>query len=134
MKTAEELYEISQRRIPEMVDEIMDGVKEHISKRCEEEAYKGSTYYTCYLKDGNAFVRRKLVERCLDLSDYFEEEKHCKVSIEDSGSDTTCSLVFTVSWNGKPKILGSWGFGGKNAHIYDTDNGYRDAYEEIYED
>ena len=127
MKTAEELYEISQRRIPEMVDEIMNGVKEHISERCEEEAYKGCTYYTCYLKNGNGFVRRMLVDRCMELADYFEEEKHYKVSIEDSGSDTKCSLYFTVSWDGKPKIIGNWGFG-KSVHVYDTDNGINDEY------
>ena len=41
MKTAEELYEISKNKAPEIVAEILSGVKEKIILRCEEEAHKG---------------------------------------------------------------------------------------------
>lgn len=128
MLNAKQLYEISQQRIPELVDEIMKGVKEHIIEQCKREANRGATYYTIYLKEGNRFIRNKLVEECLELAGFFErEENGFKVSIDDGGSDTRVIFYFTVSWNGKPHIVGSYGFG-KNEHVYDTDNGFNDDY------
>lgn len=58
MKTAQELYEISKRRTPEIVAKILYGAKEHIIQRCEEEADKGSTNYTIYLNQGLIFYQR----------------------------------------------------------------------------
>lgn len=126
MLKAKELYEISQRRIPEIVDEIMCGVKEHIIERCEEEANKGGTFYTIYLKEGNIFVKEKLLEECFELAGFFENNGY-KVSIDDGGNDTRILIYFTVSWNGKPEIIGRYGFG-KNKHVYDTENGVNDEY------
>lgn len=40
MKTAQELYKISKTKAPEIVDEILKGVKEHVIQKCEEEACK----------------------------------------------------------------------------------------------
>lgn len=49
IKTATELYEISKTKVPEIVADILKGVREHIIQRCEEEANKGATYYSIYL-------------------------------------------------------------------------------------
>ena len=52
MKTAKELYNITQNSVPRIVNDILCGVKEHIIKRCEEEANRGKGHYTIYLKRG----------------------------------------------------------------------------------
>ena len=55
IKTAQELYEISQTKAPEIVADILEGVREHVIQRCEDEANKGATYYSIYLKKGLFF-------------------------------------------------------------------------------
>ena len=57
MKTAQELYKIAQTKPSEIVAGILDGVREHIIQRCEQEANKGATYYSIYLKEGKSFIK-----------------------------------------------------------------------------
>lgn len=68
IKTATELYAISKNKAPEIVAGILDGVKEHIIERCEEEANKGATYYSIYLKKGLYFVKDLLLEECIKVA------------------------------------------------------------------
>ena len=59
MKTAKELYNITQNSVPRIVNDILCGVKEHIIKRCEEEANRGEGHYTIYLKRGLSVAKKK---------------------------------------------------------------------------
>lgn len=61
MKTATELYEISQTKAPKIVADILDGVKEHAIQRCEEEANKGAAYYSIHLNQGLCFIKNLLL-------------------------------------------------------------------------
>lgn len=99
MKIAQELYEISKSKAPEIVANILDGVKEHIIQRCEQEANQGGTYYSIDLKRGYHVVKDLLLEECIDIAKEFE---HCgyKVSIEDKGNGYYVNFVMTFSWNG----------------------------------
>lgn len=127
MINAEEMYEISINRIPEIVNEIMDGVKEHIIQRCEQEANKGATYYTFRFKNGNEFVKEKLVSKCLELAKFFEENGY-KISIDNGGNGVIISLYFTVSWNNKIKIISNRFGISKNIHVYDSESGVNYEY------
>ena len=85
IKTAQELYEISKIKAPEIVSDILNGVKEHIIQRCEQEANKGATYYSIYLKKGLSYTKDLLLEECIKLAKEFENNGY-KVSIEDNGN------------------------------------------------
>lgn len=98
MKRAEELYEITQKRIPEIVDKVMDGAKEHIVKRCEEEANKGAVFYTFYLKEVENFVENVLFDECIKLAHEFEEMGY-KIEIGDYGNGYFLNYIFTISWD-----------------------------------
>lgn len=118
MKTANELYEITQKQIPKIVENIMDGVKEHIIQRCEEEALKGATYYEIYLKHGIFFVKDKLLEECIKLAKEFEDNGY-KVSIEDDGNGYYVNFIMRFTWHGEVVRC-------RDVEIlYDTDNGCR---------
>lgn len=120
MKTATELYEISQTKAPEIVANILDGVKEHIIERCEEEANKGATHYSIYLKRGLFFTKDLLLEECIKLVKEFEDNGY-KVSIEDSGNSYYVDFVMIFSW-GDAVVKYNRGFG-HNELLYTTDDG-----------
>lgn len=122
MKTAEELYEISKSKVPEIVANILDGVKEHVTQRCEQEANQGGTYYSINLKRGYHFVKGLLLEKCIDIAKEFE---HCgyKVSIEGKDNDCYVDFVMTFSWDGKiNKVKDNHAYLGYKV-LYTTDNG-----------
>lgn len=121
IKTAQELYEISQTKAPEIVDDILDGVKEHIIQRCEQEANKGATYYSIYLKKGLSFVKDLLLEECIKIAKEFENNGY-KVSIEDSGNGYYVDFIMYFSWNDKVVEFGGRSFG-HNELLYTTDSG-----------
>lgn len=98
MYSAKELLKISKEKTPLLVNDIMKGVKEHIIKRSEEEANKGSTYYTIYLRRGMRFIESELLVRVLELVKEFEKHGY-KVVIEDDGNDYFVEYVITFSWN-----------------------------------
>ena len=120
MKTAQELYEISKKKAPEIVTEILDGVREHIIQRCEEEANKGATYYSIYLKKGLSFIKDLLLEECIKLVKEFEDNGY-KVSIEDTGNDYYADFVMRFSWNGRLSEFNEKSFG-HNELLYTTDD------------
>ena len=101
MKTASELYEISKTQAPKIVAGILEGVREHIIQRCEQEANKGATYYSIYLKRGYAFVKDLLLQECIKLVKEFENNNY-KVTIEDDGNDYYVNFILTFSWNSYP--------------------------------
>lgn len=121
MKTAQELYKISQVKAPEIVAGILDGVREHIIERCEEEANKGATYYSIYLKKGLSFTKDLLLEECIKLAKEFEENGY-KVSIEDIGNGYYVSLVMRFSWSDRIVWFDGGSFG-HNKLLYTTDDG-----------
>lgn len=120
MKLASELYKISQTKAPEIVADIMHGVKEHVEKRCEEKANKGATNYTIYLKEGLSFTKSLLLKECVSLAKEFEDNGY-KVSIEDSGNGYYLNFIITFSWDGRVSITHS-SFNNKNL-LYTTDRG-----------
>ena len=121
MKTAQELYEISQTKAPEIIADILDGVREHIIQRCEEEANKGATYYSMYLKKGLSYTKDLLLEECIKIVKEFENNGY-KVSIEDNGNGYYVDFIMHFSWNDKVVELNSRSFGHKEL-LYTTDNG-----------
>lgn len=121
IKTATELYEISKNKAPEIVAGILDGVREHIIQRCEEEANKGATYYSIYLKKGLYFVKDLLLEECIKVAKEFEDNGY-KVSIEDSGNGYYANFVMRLSWDDKIVKFNDRSFG-HNELLYTTDNG-----------
>lgn len=72
IKTAQELYKISQTKAPEIVAGILEGVREHIIQRCEEEANEGATYYSIYLKKGLFYTKDLLLEKCIKIAKEFK--------------------------------------------------------------
>ena len=121
MKTAQELYKISQIKAPEIVAAILEGVREHIIQRCEEEANKGATYYSIYLKKGLSYTKDLLLEECIKLVKEFENNGS-KVSIEDSGNGYYANFVMRFSWDDKIVKFNDRSFG-HNELLYTTDNG-----------
>lgn len=120
IKTAQELYEISKNKAPEIVAGILDGVREHIIQRCEEEANKGATYYSIYLKKGLYFVKDLLLEKCIKVAKEFEDNGY-KVSIEDSGNGYYANFVMRLSWDDKIVKFNDRSFG-HNELLYVTDD------------
>ena len=121
MKTAQELYKISQIKAPEIVAAILEGVREHIIQRCEEEANKGATYYSIYLKKGLSFTKDLLLEECIKIAKEFEDNGY-KVSIEDNGNGYYVDFIMRFSWNDKVVEFDGRSFG-HNELLYTTDNG-----------
>lgn len=121
IKTAQELYEISKNKAPEIVAGILDGVREHIIQRCEEEANEGATYYSIYLKKGLSYTKDLLLEECIKLVKEFENNGY-KVSIEDSGNGYYANFVMRFSWNNKIVKFNDRSFG-HNELLYTTDSG-----------
>lgn len=121
IKTAQELYEISKNKAPEIVAGILDGVREHIIQRCEEEANKGATYYSIYLKKGLSYTKDLLLEECIKLVKEFENNGY-KVSIEDFGNGYYANFVMRFSWSDKVVEFDGKSFG-HNELLYTTDNG-----------
>lgn len=121
IKTAQELYEISQTKAPEIVAGILDGVREHIIERCEEEANKGATYYSIYLKKGLFYTKDLLLEECIKIAKEFENNGY-KVSIEDSGNGYYANFVIRFSWDDKIVKFNDRSFG-HNELLYTTDSG-----------
>lgn len=97
MKTAQELYKISQTKAPEIVANILDGVREHVIQKCEERANSGATNYTIYLRDSLYFTKELLLRECIKLVKEFEDKGY-KVSIEDDGNGYYVNLVISFSW------------------------------------
>ena len=121
MKTAQELYKISQIKAPEIVAAILEGVREHIIQRCEGEANKGATYYSIYLKKGLFYTKDLLLEECIKIAKEFENNGY-KVSIEDSGNGYYANFVMRFSWDDKIVKFNDRSFG-HNELLYTTDNG-----------
>ena len=121
IKTAQELYEISKNKAPEIVAAILEGVREHIIQRCEEEANKGATYYSIYLKKGLFFTKDLLLEECIKIAKEFEDNGY-KVSIEDNGNGYYVDFIMRFSWNNKVVEFDGRSFG-HNELLYTTDNG-----------
>lgn len=121
MRTAQELYEISKTKAPEIVADILDGIREHITQRCEQEANKGATYYSIYLKKGLSFTKDLLLEECVRIVKEFEGNGY-KVSIEDYGNGYYVDFVIHFSWDGKVVEFDGRSFGHKEL-LYTTDNG-----------
>ena len=120
IKTAQELYKISQIKAPEIVSDILNGVKEHIIQRCEQEANKGATYYSIYLKKGLFYIKDLLLEECIKIAKEFENNGY-KVSIEDSGNGYYVDFIMRFSWNDKVVKFDGKSFG-HNKLLYTTDN------------
>ena len=120
IKTAQELYKISQIKEPEIVAAILEGVREHIIQRCAEEANKGATYYSIYLKKGLYFVKDLLLEECIKVAKEFEDNGY-KVSIEDSGNGYYANFVMRLSWDDKIVKFNDRSFG-HNELLYVTDD------------
>ena len=120
IKTAQELYEISKNKAPEIVAGILDGVREHIIQRCEEEANKGATYYSIYLNKGLSFIKDLLLEECIKIAKEFEDNGY-KVSIEDNGNGYYVDFIMRFSWNDKVVKFDGKSFG-HNELLYTTDN------------
>lgn len=121
MKTAQELYKISQTKAPEIVAGILEGVREHVIQRCEDEANKGATYYSIYLKKGLSYAKDLLLEECIKIAKEFEDNGY-KVSIEDSGNGYYANFVMRFSWDDKIVKFNDRSFG-HNELLYTTDNG-----------
>ena len=121
MKTAQELYEISQTKAPEIIADILDGVREHIIQRCEQEANKGATYYSIYLNKGLSFIKDLLSEECIKIAKESEDNGY-KVSIEDNGNGYYVDFIMRFSWNDKVVEFDGKSFG-HNELLYTTDNG-----------
>ena len=119
MKTAQELYEISQTKAPEIIADILDGVREHIIQRCEQEANKGATYYSIYLNKGLSFIKDLLLEECIKIAKEFEDNGY-KVSIEDNGNGYYVDFIMRFSWNDKVVEFDGRSFG-HNELLYTTD-------------
>ena len=120
MKTAMELYEISKTKAPEIVEDILKGVREHVIQRCEEEANKGATYYSIYLKKGLFLTKTLLLEECIKLAKEFEENGY-KVSIEDNGNGYYVDFIMYFSWSGELIKFDVRSFD-YNELLYTTDN------------
>ena len=132
IKSANELYEISKTQAPILVEEVLDGVKEHCIKKCEEKAInEGGTYYSIYLKQTYGFVKELLLKKCIELVKEFEENDY-KISIDDSGNGYYVNFIITFSWNGAVQGRSRKTFGG-NQHLYDTDNGVINEDTENYD-
>lgn len=127
MKTAQELYEISKTKAQEIVAEILSGVKEKVILRCEEEAYKGATYYTIRLEQGLSYIKDLLLEECLKIAKEFENNEY-KVSIEDHGNGYYINFRMTFSWNNKGTPSSSKLH---NYCLYNTDKGIIKEHERI---
>lgn len=121
IKTAQELYEISKNKAPEIVAGILEGVREHIIQRCEDEANKGATYYSIYLKKGLSYTKDLLLEECIKIVKEFENNGY-KVSIEDNGNGYYVDFIMHFSWSDKVVELNGRSFGHKEL-LYTTDNG-----------
>ena len=120
IKTAQELYEISKNKAPEIVAAILEGVREHIIQRCEDEANRGATYYSIYLNRGLSFIKDLLLEECIKIAKEFEDNGY-KVSIEDSGNGCYVDFIMRFSWNDKVVKFDGKSFG-HNELLYTTDN------------
>ncbi|MCM1232307.1 MAG: hypothetical protein NC489_19465 [Ruminococcus flavefaciens] len=123
MITADELYEISKKQKSTLVKEVLNGVKEHIIERCTEEANKGNTWYSIYLKETYKYTEDLLFKECIKLVKEFENKRY-KVSIDNAGNDIKINYILTFSWDGN--VVAREGIRlGKNYHLYDTDNGIK---------
>ena len=120
MKTAQELYKISQTKAPEIVTNILDGVREHIVQRCEQEANEGATCYSIYLNKGLSFIKDLLLEECIKIAKEFEDNGY-KVSIEDNGNGYYVDFIMRFSWNDKVVKFDGKSFS-HNELLYTTDN------------
>lgn len=121
IKTAQELYEISKNKAPEIVAGILEGVREHIIQRCEDEANKGVTYYSIYLKKGLSYTKDLLLEECIKIVKEFENNGY-KVSIEDNGNGYYVDFIMHFSWDDKIVKFNDRSFG-HNELLYTTDSG-----------
>lgn len=99
IKSAKELYEISQESAPKIVADILNGVRTHVIQKSEEEAYNGATSYTIYLKNGLSYVKNLLLDECIKIAKEFEDKGY-KVSIGDSGNGFYISFYMEFSWDG----------------------------------
>lgn len=121
MIAASKLYKISKEQKPQIVDEVLKGVEEHIAERCVQEANKGNTSYSIYLKSTYKYAEDLLFERCIKLVKEFEDYGY-KISIDDAGDDMKVEYILTFSWDGNVIIKESRRFG-RNYHLYDTNSG-----------
>lgn len=128
MKSAMELLEITNKRLPERVNEILAGAVEHIEERCEEEAEKGNYYYSIYLRKIESFCRELLLKECVKIAKHFEDDFECGVSIDDNGNGYWLEYTITVSWDGKIRKSGRR-FGACE-HLYDSEIGLAKRKEE----
>ena len=129
IKTAHELLEISKTKSTEQVAKILEGVREHIIERCEEEANKGATSYTIYLKKGLLVIKSLLLKECIKLVKEFENNGY-KVSIEDNGDGSYyINFIMRFSWNGEFKN-NTKSFGHTEI-LYTTNNVVRGRRNEI---
>lgn len=118
IKPAEELYTLSQSVGPKLVAEIMNGVREHVILRSQEEAELGGNRYTIYLKKGRGFVKDLLLDACIELAKEFED-KNYKVIIKDDGNGYYVEFIMVFSWSDK-----GFSFAKERTKIlYTTDNG-----------
>ena len=131
MKSAQELYAISKKQIPLLVKGVLDGVKEHCIIRCEEEANKGSTYYSIYLNQTHGFAKGFLLDKCIELAKEFEENGY-KVSIDDSGNGHYVDFIITFSWDEIVHKKGSNSLYSRE-HLYDTDKGISVLYAKEFQ-
>ena len=122
IKSAKELYEISQESAPKIVADILNGVRTHVIQRCEEEAYNGATSYTICLKNELSYVRNLLLDECIKIAKEFENEGY-KVSIDDYGNGYYVSFHMTFSWCGEIKFS-------ERYCLYNTDRGLIKVEEE----
>lgn len=84
-----------------MVNNILDGIKEHAIERCEQEARRGNLCYTLRLKQGVYFIKDLLLHECIKMAKEFENNGYY-ISIRDiSRFDSHyINFLITFSWDG----------------------------------
>lgn len=103
MKTATELLHLAEKSAPKIVNNVFWGVREHIIKRCEQEALIGKTYYDIYLKPAPVFCQTLMFEKCMEIAKEFEQNGYF-VSIDHYEEySERLNFVITISWGGKVK-------------------------------
>lgn len=115
MKTAQELYDISKISAQDIINEILDGVREHIIQKCEEKAFEGATYYTIHLKQAEIYVKDLLLEECSKIAKEFEDNGY-QVSIKDYGNGYYINFCMTFSWGNEADLS-------KDDCLYNTNEG-----------
>ena len=98
MKTAKELFDLASKQKKNKVSAVLNGAFDHMEKRIEEEALKGSLCYNFCCDKIEKFCRDELLAAAIVLIKPFEDQGMV-VTMVDNGNGYWTNLSICISWD-----------------------------------